>query len=291
MSLELKQKIDSFFSMASSSEYEFTRGMQIKNNVTGKMEKVAFGIKRGNIERGITDATYTKHKQYIDDKVNEVVKLREQSKVNNSFVVQALLGNFGVLLNKKLIPFSLFSQLKKENEVYYRTRQDNEEFDDFDAETGWILSQQGRDRIKQYAENIATPEERQAAAKIIAERTERQEKMKVKQEKIQKAKSLASEIKDTSEIFRSADGELYEPVGETIEDPNSPQTIYGGGHWWVVEENRILSIHNNGHDGDDWSVNTIRTGGAGAWAHIIPKRPELVEKLHEIQTLMGESAT
>jgi hypothetical protein len=45
--------------------------------------------------------------------------------------------------------------------------------------------------------------------------------------------------------------------------------IYGSGEWFVVGETRVWHVRNNGMDGDDWSHNNVRTGGAGGIGHYI----------------------
>lgn len=84
------------------------------------------------------------------------------------------------------------------------------------------------------------------------------------------------------------------PEGQSIEDPKYPFDIYGGGRKWVInhEENKIWQINNNGHDGDNWGLNNVATGGAGAIGvyieyteeleSLIKKYVELYEKVKQI---------
>ncbi|MFW6012309.1 MAG: hypothetical protein ACOC92_01200 [bacterium] len=60
---------------------------------------------------------------------------------------------------------------------------------------------------------------------------------------------------------------LLTPEGERLLDTHDP---YGGGDWWVVGSRWIWYVRNNGMDGDDWSQNNVRTGGAGAIGWRIP---------------------
>lgn len=53
--------------------------------------------------------------------------------------------------------------------------------------------------------------------------------------------------------------------------------IYGGGKWMHITPNYLYIVHNNGMDGDDWSLNNYKTGGAGAIAVRI-KRDEKINK-------------
>ncbi|DBA34831.1 MAG: hypothetical protein HXS54_06100 [Theionarchaea archaeon] len=70
----------------------------------------------------------------------------------------------------------------------------------------------------------------------------------------------------------------FELSGRTYDDPLFPPNIYGGGRWFVIDytENLIWLVDNNGADGDDWSRNNIKTGGAGA----IGRRVQYTQELH-----------
>ena len=57
------------------------------------------------------------------------------------------------------------------------------------------------------------------------------------------------------------------------------QDIYGGGSWFVIGEDKIWYVVNNGSDGDDWSHNNVRTGGAGAIGHYVPYSSELEARI------------
>lgn len=52
--------------------------------------------------------------------------------------------------------------------------------------------------------------------------------------------------------------------GTVYERKGKGHNIYGGGTQYCVTKNHVWKIENNGMDGDDWSRNNIRTGGAGA---------------------------
>lgn len=46
--------------------------------------------------------------------------------------------------------------------------------------------------------------------------------------------------------------------------------IYGGGFWMHSDDKYLYLVQNNGMDGDDWSRNNYRTGGAGAICMRVP---------------------
>ena len=60
------------------------------------------------------------------------------------------------------------------------------------------------------------------------------------------------------------------------------QDVYGGGSWFVVTPTHIWYVRNNGMDGDNWSQNNVRTGGAGAIGCRIIYNAELAEKIREL---------
>lgn len=67
------------------------------------------------------------------------------------------------------------------------------------------------------------------------------------------------------------DGE--QPDGMVLLDT---QNIYGGGDWFVASPDRktLWYIRNNGMDGDSWSNNNVRTGGAGAMGWKLETLPD-----------------
>jgi len=70
------------------------------------------------------------------------------------------------------------------------------------------------------------------------------------------------------------------------------QNIYGGGKWFVLAEDKIWAVANNGGDGDCWANNNIRTGGAGAMGYCVPRTDELVAEIHhaaEVANFMGKA--
>lgn len=83
------------------------------------------------------------------------------------------------------------------------------------------------------------------------------------------------EIKNKNEMKKITDnieknGEI--PTGMNIVDGDEyidTFNIYGGGSKIVINK-YIWYIKNNGRDGDDWSQNNVKTGGAGAIGYRIP---------------------
>ena len=91
----------------------------------------------------------------------------------------------------------------------------------------------------------------------------------------QRVKEIAREIRETGE---SPEG-LNDPVGDRLFDT---QDIYGGGDWFVVGPEHLWHVQNNGMDGDNWSYNNVRTGGAGAIGFRVPASSPLTEELRSL---------
>lgn len=61
--------------------------------------------------------------------------------------------------------------------------------------------------------------------------------------------------------------------------------IYGGGEKYVDDGEYIWKLKNNGHDGDDWSLNNVSTGGAGAIGRRVKKTDKLVSLFNMLKKL------
>lgn len=96
-----------------------------------------------------------------------------------------------------------------------------------------------------------------------------------------KRKELKESVEKCKNIFFGAEKPEGSNVveGELIEDPFSPMNCYGGGYCWVIQDDFIWFIRNNGFDGADWSLNNVITGGAGAIGVRIPFRKDFAEMI------------
>lgn len=123
----------------------------------------------------------------------------------------------------------------------------------------------------------ATPEEEaELEAKEQAER-DRQERMKRTVAEVAAIRQRIKKEGEQPEKWSVAEGDRLLNTG----------TIYGGGDWFVVGEEWIWYVQNNGGDGDDWRPNNVRTGGAGAIGWRIPFDPEVAEALRRLETEEG----
>jgi hypothetical protein len=192
-------------------------------------------------------------------------------------------------LADKQLPYDLYKELKAENLIWYRSQEDLEEIDDFTSAPGWYWKDEAVERVKKYAERIASEKEKALAKEIVEERKRKEEEERRKEEEKrqlrQELEGLLSTVNNALEKKQRIKETDYVPEGEEIQHPLNPRNIYGGGEWFVIEKDRVLHIMNNGMDGDDWSANNVRTGGAGAVGFEIPKTDEVVNALKRIKEI------
>lgn len=150
--------------------------------------------------------------------------------------------------------------------------------DDFETRPGWHLYAKDHREVsvtRAFAEIErgveAVEAEHQAAEQAAEQERKRRQEMK-------RFKSRIAEIIMKDGI--KPDGDNH-PEGECVLDT---QNIYGGGDWFVIGEDRIWYVRNNGMDGDNWSYNNVRTGGAGAIGWYIPMDTDIEDMLRDLQS-------
>jgi sugar/nucleoside kinase (ribokinase family) len=72
---------------------------------------------------------------------------------------------------------------------------------------------------------------------------------------------------------------LNAPAGDRLFDT---QDIYGGGDWFVAGPEHLWYVQNNGMDGDNWGLNNVRTGGAGAIGYRVPATSPMAAELRRL---------
>jgi hypothetical protein len=284
---DVKVKVQNFCEKVASDYFTFKVDAQIKT--ADGWRKVKYAVQMQNFAYGISYETYQKYSAYIDAEIDKALEEKERKKLRNSFNVRALAGELGAILYDKQLPYDLYKELIAENLIQYRSREDLEEIDDFLSMPGWYWKDEAVERVRKYAEKIASEKEKAFAQEIVEERKRKEEEERRKEEE---KKQLRQELEGLLAIVNKALEQkqriketTYSPQGEVIQHPLNPRNIYGGGEWFVIEENRILHVLNNGMDGDDWSANNIRTGGAGAIGFEISKTDEVVNVLRRIKEI------
>lgn len=113
------------------------------------------------------------------------------------------------------------------------------------------------------------------------------------------------EAREAEEVAKAAVRERVAEIGALVrqegECPEGPLTvqgeclfdtfdIHGGGSRFVIDGAHIWFIENNGMDGDDWSRNNVRTGGAGAVGHRIAFDRVLADEFRGLAATLGSVA-
>lgn len=110
---------------------------------------------------------------------------------------------------------------------------------------------------------------------LEAREIEQQAQARIEQDRRQRRAALEKRIIEQGEC---PEGD-HVPAGDVLADTS---TIYGGGNWFVVGADWIWYCRNNGADGDDWSRNNVRTGGAGAIGWRVPYSAELAAEIERL---------
>ena len=111
-----------------------------------------------------------------------------------------------------------------------------------------------------------------------------EQEKKVFEEKESQEKEYARKVTDAKAAIQKH-RDYIKSSGERPVDDNNPDkegyrladthNIYGGGDWFTVTPTHIWYIRNNGADGDNWALNNVRTGGAGAIGWRIPYNKDI----------------
>lgn len=116
---------------------------------------------------------------------------------------------------------------------------------------------------------------RPATAEEAAPLLEREEKRRMATEAGKRRSALADKIRSEGSIPPGK----HVPEGERVSDTSN---VYGGGDWFIVGDDYIWYVENNGMEGDDWSLNNVQTGGAGAIGWRVPYDEDLAEQIRNL---------
>jgi len=164
--------------------------------------------------------------------------------------------------------------------MLYVTTNDGMGMDADDHDLGWVTFYP-----REVEEALGITGDRTVAGQREAAKRRREAPAEVRKRAIaQRVKEIAHEIRETGERPSG----LNAPAGDRLFDT---QDIYGGGDWFVAGPEYLWYVQNNGMDGDNWSLNNVRTGGAGAIGHRVPASSPLAEELRglasEIAAMQG----
>ena len=155
--------------------------------------------------------------------------------------------------------------------MLYVTTEDSMGMDADDHNLGWVTFYP-----REVEEALGITGDRTVAGQREAAKRRREAPAEVRKRAIvQRVKEIAHEIRETGE---RPDG-TNAPAGDRLFDT---QDVYGGGDWFVVGPDHLWYIQNNGMDGDNWSLNNVRTGGAGAIGYRVPATSPLAAELRRL---------
>lgn len=176
--------------------------------------------------------------------------------------------------NERPIQNGMYTTLKSGNHLYYWSNSFLEDADMFYSPVGYRLDNAGIKLLQKagYTIEVKTIEQQKQAF----EQNELETKQRL-QADLDK-RGVIAEAKKTAEMPEKVDF----PEGEELEDKKFPINIYGGGIWYIIQPETIWVVENNGSDGDDWSQNNVKTGGAGAIGWKCKKTPELENAVRAI---------
>lgn len=107
--------------------------------------------------------------------------------------------------------------------------------------------------------------------------------LKAKLQRQEDVKQAKASLENISKQIRE-NGERPEgsnrPQGETVY-LSKEGLLYGTGEWFVIGDDYIWFVRNNGMDGDNWSNNNVRTGGAGAIGWRVPFNEDLASNIRK----------
>ena len=154
---------------------------------------------------------------------------------------------------------------------------------------GWLTAQpEAVEKILNVREELTLAYRRREAEKRREEKKKKTQKLQEKIDEIGMAFENAEYPDPKTEAPEEAAQyqtgcEKMRVEGEKIQNPQNPENPWGGGEWWVIQDSWIWYIKNNGFDGDNWSVNNVQTGGAGAIGHRVPYSEELAAQIRGLK--------
>ena len=199
--------------------------------------------------------------QYNDKKEAEIEAIRQQKPLQlNKSIYDFSTGIQYYTLNKT-IPETEWNKVSE-----YFTYMQPYMFEDAEGATaGWYTTEP--EKVEEILGITKTHEE-------TKKEQENNENLETIEKAFNNAKTIPRTIKLNNLLQR----------GKTYENPNNKWTtnnIYGGGILYIIQTGKLIKIQNNGRDGDDWSINNIQTGGAGAIGTYISYDETTAQKIKE----------
>lgn len=163
---------------------------------------------------------------------------------------------------------------------YHNSRRDydDDEQDTWDGEglNGWLTTSP-----EKVEEILNVKQENRLVIREEKAKKSREERNKIKAKRAEIKKKIDDTFKNAEYPKPKSESEMLIVKGKSIEDPAYRPNIYGGGHEWIINDKEIWEIRHNGHDGDNWALNNVATGGAGSIGHKVNYSKELEELIQK----------
>lgn len=109
----------------------------------------------------------------------------------------------------------------------------------------------------------------------------------------QRAEGIAAVRRAAAELAQYIQSHGERPPGNHLVEGQrayDSMNIYGGGTMFVIADDYIWFVQNNGGDGDNWNMNNVQTGGAGAIGWRIPSSEDLANQIRALGSGQGEQS-
>ena len=200
----------------------------------------------------------------------EEVERKRQARENLRLVPAGMTEDFGMAYRLTArLDRSEWAKIAKH--MLYVTTNDGMGMDADDHNLGWVTFYP-----REVEEALGITGDRTLVGQKEAAQRRREAPAEVRKRAIaQRVREIAHEIRETGERPSG----LNAPAGDRLFDT---QDIYGGGDWFVAGPEYLWYVQNNGMDGDNWGLNNVRTGGAGAIGYRISATSPLTAELRRL---------
>lgn len=305
--LEKLKKVESYFAGVSSI-YTYKENITIHGM---KCKYVFYGEYSDRALFAIKQSTYDQYEKEIEEKKKRGLEKARVEEIRRSWIVKALTDSLiiseGFDYSTGITYYSLSTKIPKRlwgkvsRYFEYLTEEDTDTDFGFEEKfRGWVTEHKKvAEILKKEAQKIATQDHLDMVKNIIKVRKKREVAEKKARERKKQQEVVLAEIEtyfknaekpDPREESPKEATKEYRPGfekirvdGERVDNPLNPQSIYGGGEWFVIQQEWIWYVQNNGHDDSNWALNNVETGGAGAIGVRVPYCKELAEKIRELK--------
>lgn len=302
---EQKEKLQQLFQAAANGVYVIRRNVVVEGRRCaivfvapakpgGYIRGVRIPAQPEKVVGGITEEKYAQDREEIERMWSEATEQARKREIELSWITLALAGRIlasaGTSWETGLSYWELNAHVPddvwREIRGYFDKVEQGGDLEH--PVSGWVIighenAEKVREKLRVLAQKFATPEHHRSAQELIAASQQAREREQAVQQKKKEMKKIVAEIKQIFHEHGEKPSGSYVVDGEVIDNPFCRRNIYGGGEWWVIQKDYIWYVMNNGGDGDDWSLNNVVTGGAGAIGIRIPYDEHVAQMIRELR--------